>query len=112
MVTVRPDAEVVEGVEEVDGVEGVDGVEEDDVEDVGELVLVVDVDEAAGVPEPPLPEHAANVTAAATAAAARVRRRIPLRFPVVEVSGLSRTVTDAAIVGKVRSATMCGCPTG
>lgn len=74
-------------VEDVEGVDGVDGVEEveleDDVEDVGELVLVVDVDEAAGVPEPPLPEHAANVTAAATAAAAMVRRRIPLCFPVV-----------------------------
>jgi hypothetical protein len=64
MVIVRPDAEGVEDVGEVDD------------------ALVVGGDEVAGVPEPPLLEHAASVRAAAVAAAATVRRRIPLYFPL------------------------------
>jgi hypothetical protein len=65
---------------------------------------------AAGVGVPP--EHPASVrTAAATpTVATEARRRIPLSSLPAGVSagvGVRRP-----IVGKARSATMCGCPTG
>jgi hypothetical protein len=90
-----------------------------DVE-AGEVVVVpdaVDDDVVAGVVAPGVgaePEHAASAMAVPATAATMVRRRIPLSslFAADECRRIRTGVTDAAIVGKVRSATMCGCPTG
>jgi hypothetical protein len=104
MSMVRP-AEVGDVAEVVDVVEVVAGaglLVADGVDDVGALDEVVG---AEGVAVPP--EHAASVSAAAVATAPMLRRRIPLCSV-----RRSATVTDAAIVRKARSATMCGCPTG
>ncbi|HVD63973.1 MAG TPA: hypothetical protein VNC14_06740 [Lapillicoccus sp.] len=90
---------------EVDELDDVD-VLDDVVEDVAELVVGGVVAAGAGDPL----EHPARVSAAAATTALMVRRRIPPSS--FRSLSCPWTLGGVAIVGRARSATMCGCPTG